>query len=329
MKKIIAILLVISVLFSFAGCSGEKNKETVAATEAVQQEDLSLLTATAKYLTEQVPNPAYGSVGGEWLALGLARAELEGMEDYLFYYGEQVSEYVAEKAGVLHAKKYTEYSRLILAWTALGRDPSNVAGFNMLVPLADFEQTVFQGINGAIFALLALDSGDYDIPENVAQSTQASRDLYVDHILRAQLEDGGWALNGSAAEIDMTAMALQALAKYRDWAEVEKAVEKGLELLSRQQKANGGFSDSNGETCEAIAQSIVALTELGISLEDDRFVKNGNTLLNALQQFRTEDGGFSHLMGMATDILATEQAFYALVAIDRMEQGKTSLYSMK
>ena len=73
----------------------------------------------------------------------------------------------------------------------------------------------------------------------------------------------------------------------------------------------------------------MALTELGISLEDARFVKNGNTLKDALLRFQLEDGSFTHLMDGDTDLLATEQAFYALVAIDRMEQGKTSLYSMK
>ena len=329
MKKLISILLVIAVLFSLAGCSSEQSSETAAPTAATEQENVSLLMETAKYLIDQVPNPAYGTVGGEWLALGLARSDLEDMEDYLFYYGEQVSEHTAEKAGVLHAKKYTEYSRVILAWTALGRDASDVAGFNLLVPLADFEQTVFQGINGPIFALLALDSGNYEIPENIADSTQASREMYVDHILRAQLENGGWALNGSTAEIDMTAMALQALAKYRDWVDVEKAVEKGLVVLSQRQNANGGFDTQGEACCESVSQTIVALTELGISLEDPRFVKNGNTLLDGLLQFRTEDGGFSHLLGTATDLLATEQAFYALVAIDRMEQGKTSLYTMK
>lgn len=329
MKKIISVLLAIAMLLSLAGCSGGKTQETETSTVPAVQEQVSPLMETARYLVSQVPKPAYGSVGGEWLALGLARAELEEMEDYLFYYGEQVSEYVAEKAGILHAKKHTEYSRVILAWTALGRDAADVAGFNLLVPLADFEQTVFQGTNGPIYALLALDSGNYEIPENIADSTQASREMYVDHLVRAEAEKGGWSLSGGAGEIDITAMALQALAKYRDRPDVDKAVERGLEFLSNQQSSNGGFSDQGEETCESIAQAIVALAELGISIEDPRFVKDGNTLVDALMQFRTEEGGFGHLLGTEADLLTTEQAFYALVALDRMEQGKTSLYRMK
>lgn len=325
MRKITSILLAIAMVFALSGCSGNKTMQDSEAEPA--QGDL--LVETAQYLISSVPDPGYGSVGGEWLALGLARSELEGMEEYLLAYGEAVAEYTAEKAGVLHAKKYTDYSRVILAWTAIGRDPANVAGFNLLVPLADFEQTVFQGINGPIFALLALDCGNYDIPENLADSTQASREQYVDYILREELEEGGWSFSGNAAEIDMTAMALQALAKYRDRPDVEKAVERGLEVLSREQNSNGGYTSQNEESSESVSQTIVALTELGISLEDPRFVKNGNTLKDALLHFRTEDGGFSHLLDDVSDLLATEQAFYALVAIDRMKQGKTSLYRIK
>ena len=73
----------------------------------------------------------------------------------------------------------------------------------------------------------------------------------------------------------------------------------------------------------------MALAELGISLDDSRFVKNGKTLLDGLLQFRQADGGFSHLVDGETDLLATEQAFYALVAANRVAQGEASLYRMK
>ena len=117
------------------------------------------LTQTAQWLMEQIPQPTYGSVGGEWAVFGLARSGVAVPKEYFEVYGENVAAYTAEHGGVLHAKKYTEYSRVILAWTALGKDAADVGGFNLLVPLADFDQTVFQGINGPIFALLALDSG--------------------------------------------------------------------------------------------------------------------------------------------------------------------------
>ena len=328
MKKMISVLLAIVMLFTFVGCSGEKAEQPVT-TEAVVMAGESDLKITAQWLKSEVPEPKFGSLGGEWVALGLARSELEGMEEYLLGYGERVAAYTAEVGGELSTKKYTEYSRLILAWTAIGRDATNVGNCNLLVPLADFEQTVFQGLNGPIYALLALDSGNYEIPENAANSTQATRDMYVDYILNAELPDGGWSFAGGTVEVDITAMALQALAKYRDRQDVADAVDRALTVLSELQNEEGGFAAYDTESSESIAQAIVALTELGISLDDARFVKNGNTLKDALLRFQLSDGSFSHLLDGTSDLLATEQAFYALVAIDRMEQGKTSLYSMK
>ena len=332
MKRILSWILVLTLLLSLAAC-GNKTREGKQNVSVEQQKEMlaDAIEKTGKLLQDSVPEPTFGSVGGEWLVLGLARSGLEVSDEYYETYFQNLSAYTAQQGGVLHAKKYTEYSRVILAVTAICRDPADVGGFNMLVPLADFEQTVFQGINGPVFALLALDSGNYGIPENFEDSTQATRDLYVDYIINAQLENGGWSLMGGEAEIDLTAMALQALAKYQDRKDVAEAVEKGLTVLSELQNEQGGYQYNAGEAAssESVAQVMVALAELGIPLDDSRFVKNGNTLLDALMAFRQEDGGFSHLIDGETDLLATEQAFYALVAANRIAQGESSLYRMK
>ena len=332
MKRLLSWILVLTMLLSLTAC-GKKDPEGGQTVSVEQQKEVlaETIARTGAFLQESVAEPTFGSVGGEWLVLGLARSGLEISDEYYETYFQNVSAYTAQQGGILHAKKYTEYSRVILAVTAIGRDPKDVGGFNMLVPLADFEQTVFQGINGPVFALLALDSGNYEIPENVADSTQATRDMYVDYIINAQLENGGWSLMGGEAEIDVTAMALQALANYQDRNDVAQAVEKGLAVLSERQNEQGGYQYSAAEqaSCESVAQVIVALAELGISLDDSRFVKNGKTLLDGLLQFQQADGGFSHLIDGETDLLATEQAFYAMVAANRVAQGESSLYRMK
>ena len=332
MKRLLSWILVLSVLLSLTACGKQKDEGGQTVSPEQQQEILvETVTKTGEFLHQSVAEPTFGSVGGEWLVMGLARSSLEISDEYYETYFQNLSAHTAQQGGVLHAKKYTEYSRVILAVTAIGRDPSDVGGFNMLLPLADFEQTVFQGINGPIFALLALDSGNYEIPENIADSTQATRDMYVDYILNAQLPDGGWSLMGGEPEIDLTAMALQALAKYQDRKDVAEAIEKGLAILSDRQNENGGYQYSAAEqaSCESVAQVIVAMAELGISLDDSRFVKNGKTLLDGILQFRQADGGFSHLIDGETDLLATEQAFYALVAAKRLAEGESSLYRMK
>ena len=332
MKRIVLWILILTVLISAAAC-GKKQADEEQTAPAEQQTEIQadLLEETGKYLYNSVKEPGFGSVGGEWMILGLARSGLEIPEEYFETYFQNVSAYSAQQGGILHDRKYTEYSRVILAVTAVGEDPADVGGFNMLLPLADFEQTVFQGINGPIFALLALDSGNYEIPENAADSTQATRDMYIDYIVNAQLPEGGWSLMGGDAEVDLTAMALQALAKYQDRKDVAEAVEKGIKVLSDRQNENGGyqFNENEQASSESVSQVIVALAELGISLDDPGFVKNGKTLLDGLMQFRKEDGGFSHMIGGESDLLATEQVFYAMVAADRAAKGESSLYRMK
>lgn len=335
MKKWLCLLLAVTLLLSLASCGEgskaqrEENIQTVA-TVALTEEPLSreLLDETAQWLVTQIPEPTTGSIGGEWMILGLARGEAEVPDGFYADYFERLAEYTAERGGVLHARKYTEYSRVILALTAIGRDPRDVGGFDLLQPLADFDQTVFQGINGAIFALLALDSGNYDIPRCTSGGTQATREMYLDHILNAQCPDGGWALSGQEADVDITAMALQALAKYRDRQNVERAVQQGIAVLSQLQQADGGYMAYDSESSESIAQVLVALTELGVDPADGRFVKNGITLREKLLQYRQTDGSFRHVLDGETDLMATEQAFYALVALARAEAGEASLYSM-
>ncbi|MBQ5326277.1 MAG: terpene cyclase/mutase family protein [Oscillospiraceae bacterium] len=323
-KKCIAVVLTILLLVSMCGCtSGNSSQHTDN-----QQYD-STISKTAQWLLTTKQEPVYGSIGGEWLVLGLSRSETEVPEGYYENYYQNVTAYVKQCDGILDNRKYTEYSRVILALTAIGKNPADVAGYNLLVPLADFEQTIFQGVNGPVYALLALDSGDYEIPENIADSTQATRQMYVDYILSKEAAEGGWSLAGSEGDVEITAMVLQALAGYMDQQAVKEAVERGLQFISEQQNDNGGFASFGAESSESISQVMVALAELGISPDDSRFVKNGNSLYKRLLEFMMDDGSFCHVQGSEKgDIMATEQAFYAIVATDRAAQGKTSLYKM-
>ena len=311
-KRLSALLLLLAMLVSLAACGKEETP----------------IKKTARYLQAQIPEPTCAAVGGDWLVFGLARSGVTVPQKYFDAYYKNVEEYIVSVNGVLSRKKNTEYSRVILALTAIGKTPADVAGFNLLLPLGDFDETVRQGVNGAIFALLALDSGGYESPEAPEAETQATRELYVGELLRREIPDGGWALTGGTPDADMTAMALQALAKYRDRQDVEDAVQRGLAALSALQEPNGAYLSWDEENSESVCQVIVALTELGISLDDERFVKNGQTLPQVLERFACEDGSYRHSLNGNSDEMATEQAFYALAAIHRAETGKTTLYDM-
>ena len=284
---------------------------------------------TAAYIYQTVRSPQIGSVGGEWAVLGLARSGFSAPQAYYQTYYDAVASDVKARGGVLHARKYTEYSRVIIALTAIGKDARNVAGYDLTAALGDYDQTVWQGINGAVWALIALDSGNYPMPQNPEAKTQATRQMYVDAILAAQLPEGGWTLSGSTADPDLTGMALQALAKYQGQSKVKTATEKALSTLSAQQQSDGGFLTQGMGTAESCAQVLVALCELGISLDDARFVKNGHTVLDGLMGYYRAGKGFQHTDGSTgSDQMATEQGFYALVAVQRTMEGKNSLYRM-
>lgn len=296
------------------------------------------IAETASYLYETVQNPQIGAIGGEWAVIGLARSGYDVPDSYYQNYYSNVEAYVKNCGGKLHDKKYTEYSRVIVALTAIGKNPADVAGYNLLTAIGDYDNTIWQGLNGPVWALIALDSGGYEMPQNSDAKTQATRELYLNRILECQLPDGGWSLFGgtaaeesgnSVSDPDITGMALQALAKYQDRPEVKKATEEALACMSAMQNENGGYSHGGAENLESSVQMLTALCELGISADDARFVKNGNTLLDAVLSFRNSDGSFQHTSNdSGNSQMSTEQGFYAMVAAQRALEGKSSLYRM-
>lgn len=263
--------------------------------------------------------------GSEWLVIALARSGRDVPDSYY----DSVVKAVQSAKGQLSDKKSTEYARTILALTAIGKDPADVGGYDLLARLADMDDVTYQGINGAIFALLALDSGKYDVPAAAEGGTQVTRDGLVAYILAQQLSDGGWALSGTSADPDVTAMALQALAPYRTGDEtVDAAVDKGVQLLSDMQLSDGGYSSWGTLNSESCAQVLIALATLGIDpVSDSRFGKNGLTVLDALLAYAVS-GGFRHTVDGEADAIATEQALCALTAYARLLDGKTALYDM-
>ena len=284
---------------------------------------------TAEYLLNTVYDPQIGSAGGEWTVIGLARSGYAVPQSYFDNYYSNVISYVKSARGILDNTKYTEYSRVILALTAIGKDPSNVGGYNLLMPLGDYDKVIVQGLNGAVYALLALDSGNYDFPVINTGAKQATREMYIDYILSRQLSDGGFALAGNISDPDTTSMVLQVLAKYQDLLDVKTTTDKAISTLSAMQDSGGGFSNYGDGNLESDAQALNALCELGVSINDSRFVKNGNTVVDDLLTYCLPGGGFTHTdPADGADLMSTEQAFYSLVNLLRVAAGESSLYRM-
>lgn len=299
---------------------------TVMASGAEQLE--SIYKSTGDYIAS-LGIPTVGSAGGEWVVIGLARSGRDVPTGYYDNVVQYVRENINEKEQ-LHRAKSTDNARVILALTAIGCDVTDVDGHNLLMGLTDMTYVKKQGINGPIWALIALDSHGYAIPANDSAAEQVTREALITYILDAQLADGGWALFGTSADPDITAMALQALAPYYSTdAAVNAAVDHALDRLSALQADSGGYGSWGSVNSESCAQVIVALTALGIDPHTDaRFIKNGCSVLDALAAFSV-DGGFCHVMGGGVNGMATEQSYYALAAYYRFTENKTSLYDMR
>ena len=177
-----------------------------------------------------------------------------------------------------------------------------------------------QGVMSWIYGLHLLNNG------YVCESCSAED--AVNQLLSLQLEDGGWAIMGAVGDIDVTAMTVQALAvHYRTNDAVRDACDRALAFLSERQLSYGGYQSFGTENLESTAQVVTALSSLGIDgFSDERFIKDGATLLTGMLEFRQPDGSFGHTRDGGFNETATIQAFYTFIGYQRMQNGQNSLY---
>ena len=311
MKRVFSILIVLCLLATLP----------VSAFAAEEDAIREAFETTGDYMAA-LGDPSAGSTGGEWMALGFARSGRDVPDSYY----DSVVAYVDEKIdenGRLHATKCTTNCRFIVALTAIGKDPTDVGGHNLLAGLNDMGYIRKVGVSGVIWTLIAFDCGQYEMPKGI------DRETLVDTILDFQVPGGGWANSGNIADPDVTSMAIQALAPYREEPEVQSALDDAVTVLAGMLDETGNFPSQYGASSESVSQVIVALCTLGIDPNRDaRFVKNGMSALDGLLGYYVEGGGFQHIHSGKIDGIATEQGYYALTAYFRMLEGKTPLYDM-
>lgn len=289
------------------------------------------------YIQSAVSAPVVSYLFGEWAVLGQARAKVPLSEAYIAAYYEKVVAYVQKNMGAdgvlvdpeSRNPTVTDNERIILALTAIGKDPANVGGENLLKALQNKDimkvtDNSKTDINGLVMGLLALNSRNYT----------SDTSWLVQAVLEQQNKDGSWRVSADTkpvGDVDMTAMALQALAPYyKDGGNetVNTAVEKALNWLSG--KYRSGYDSS-----ESCAQVVIALSALNLDANTDaRFTKTveGKTLsvLGNLLQYRVaENGGFKHQFAdKAVNEMATEQALCAMAAYARFTEKANALYDM-
>lgn len=340
MKKIISFIMILNILFftMAVNVSAEENTDDInIAYEAIygviswknSEIDSSVINET---MIENAGTSAY-----DWFVFSLGRLG----KDYDYSaYAEALLEYaVSDKSETV-----TDFQRIALTLTACGNtqkigDILNKAVFSELNDENLNEKTA----NVLIYALLTLDSLHYKIPEDIS----LSRTSLISGILSSQLENGAFTLSGNSPDTDVTAMAIQSLAPYYNSEQiftctsngkeksitVREAVDSAIEYLSSIQLNDGDMPSWGKATCEGTAQTVIALCTMGINPDkDERFVKNGNSLIDGLMKYSVSDGGFAHTVENANAVsnsFASVQSLYSLCAYCRLCNGYRSLFDMR
>ena len=309
MKKLLALVLILAFLLS--ACGAEK-----IGTDY----DFSKVAAdTMAHIIEEAPNPGHSHLNGEWTIIIAARGGAEIPEGWHDIYLENIAETLEECSGELSKTKHSDYSRVVLTLAAIGKDPSDIAGYNLFDSYKDYDFVTHQGIPGSIFALLSLDCLGYEVPDGTV-----TREKLIDHILSEEYEGGGWALMGENPDVDITAQVIQAFAPYYGTNdEVTAAVDRAVAVLSEVQKPDGGFYAWESENVQTAAQVVIALSSIGIDIRtDERFIKGENWIGSYIMNYYLGGGAFCHTIGMGENAMASDQCMQAFIAMELLEKGE-------
>lgn len=356
------LLLQIAMPFSQINANKDNNNYLTTIEEIIDWKKSSLSIPQDEVVLNKTFLKNAGDTTGDWFPIGLGRIGYpDDYDAYLAVISNEVTERYKEEH-LLSESKATEWHRISLAILAMGGDPTNIGTDTNEEPINLIADGTYnrekhnsigdQGINGWIWALISLDSMRYKVPKDALTNR---KDIII-QILQRQLEDGGFSLSEEVADPDMTGMAITALAPYYNSEEtftferkrsgekvtrtVRKAVDEAVETLSLIQLDSGGFSTMEMENTESIVQVIVGLTSVGIDIfTDERFIKNDNSMYDALMEFQMTDGGYTHSNVFDEDnptakpgesnAMATDQALYALVSLYRSENNQRNLYDFR
>ena len=223
----------------------------------------------------------------------------------------------------------TDYARVILTLGMLGEDPADFRGYNLVETLYNWNNLNNLTINQISWTLLALDSKQYDIPEDA----KWSRETLINLLVSKQNEDGGFASWGSTSDVDMTAMVLQTLVPYNDasHAAVQPVFEGGIRYLQSQINEDAGFESWGNENACSTAQVLILLPMLGMDpAASNGFVKAQKNMITNLEGYRDEtDGGFFWQKGSPySKDGSTYQVVLALESCRRFASNENSVYDL-
>jgi translation initiation factor 1 (eIF-1/SUI1) len=290
----------------------EEEQDPGEVVDPIQSPSPVLPASQVKAAMEAAAKYTLKNYVGEWEAIALKQAGKEVPKSYL----SEVSKLVEEKQG--RFSKITDYERYSLGIVAAGGNPTNISGYNLIEAIYNGHITK-QGLNGVFYALIALDSGNFEIPGDA----KWTREHLVKHLIENQNMDYGWSWDGSEkSDIDTTAMVVTALAPYNNKEEVKTAIKGAVEYLSKQYQLN---KIDNSSTA---AQVIVALSSIGIDANNTPFTKDNSSLMTYLLSYQNKDGGFDWQGGDKSDVMSTSQGILGIVGYYLFLNNSGLLYQL-
>lgn len=289
--------------------------------------------SAAKYFDTNRTSDAY-VYGQEWEIYAFAKSGRQIDDALIANYKKSLAANKVEWAGA--TAKVTDSERVALTLAALGEDITSFDGVN-LVNVICSNSSLTASANNLVYALIAFDEAEISDEAMLVSGSSWTRAKLVSELLAFQNADGGFTIEtGGSSNVDMTAMALQALAPYVEGGEdaavtapdaqssVSAAVETAISFLKGQMN---GLCDYG--SVESNAQVLLALVALGKDPSNTKngFAKGANSLVTAIAAYEVGDGkGYAHTMGSDgkpgnTNALATVQALRALSAYKTAGSG--------
>lgn len=257
--------------------------------------------------------------GAEWVMLGRLRA-LDGAQGWKTKDAD-IQTYVATVMTAIQSGKLsretvpTTIERVILTLTALGLDATHFCGQDLTAWLYENQDWNNYVSSDLIWGLIALDSGKYTAADGY-------REALIQHLTEYQKQDTGaffYSHGYNADDVDMTAMAMIALAPYKDSnATAKKMYDAGWKYIESNRDDQGNYGGKSYDPCCTNAYVVIAKCAAGqTGMEDTVSWMLKNCLGEKGFNLNGEHNGMSTYQGMM-----------AMAAYQRAKAGKADLFDM-
>lgn len=248
-----------------------------------------------------------GALDMQWEIISLMTSGKKLDEKFLKDYIDSFNGEIKDTDGDI-SNKGTDYSKAVITMSTLGINHIEYE-YKLDDKLEDKNNICAQGINGPIWALMALSSSS-DFNDEYSELKKE----YYDILKSEWKEKKCFSLMGDNGDVDLTAMAVLAGSLYSKRTDCEKDFLKdAVNFIEKEADSNGEFKSMNNINVESLSYATMAL----LSVRDKDY--DFNRAVDNIISYKTKDGLFAHLYDEKGsdkgNAIATQQAMLALCMI--------------